>query len=427
VRDYMSICSETMIGWYHGWEGDSADQWGCWQGKKTKDEFDGGGGSSSLNLLEENPDSTAAHHSPSHTQKKRRQAQQEQHPIVTKKEFGADTDAMFQPSAEFVETVNNDVASTWQAKIHDEFKQYSIKDLMRMIGWRQYHKPTSTFPSAIPSLQNPNARRPLAKVPDSLDLRSKDGKNYVTAIRNQNSCGSCYAIAAVAVAESRLLIKDNTLDVKNLELSPQSVVSCSTYNQGCDGGYPFLVGKHGRDFGLVAEQCMPYTGSDNQCSAECGATERYFLEDYGYVGGYYGGCSEQSMMEEIAENGPIIVAFNAPGELFYYSGGIFSCHDTPTESEVQAVGNTDVHKWEKTNHAVVAVGWGVDGEQKYWIIKNSWGSNWGEGGYFRITRGSDACAIESMGVHVDVNAQKRTVAHPNPSPASSLAECGGAL
>jgi len=191
-----------------------------------------------------------------------------------------------------------------------------------------------------------------------------------------------------------------------------------------------LVGKHGRDFGLVSEQCMPYTGTDSQCSNECGATSRYFLEDYGYVGGFYGGCSEQSMMEEIHKNGPIVVAFNAPGSLFYYNGGIFHCANTEAaESETQAPDCHDVHKWEKTNHAVVAVGWGVDDAtgKKYWIIKNSWGANWGENGYFRITRGEDDCAIESMGVHVNTNPTKRTVTNPNPTPATSLSEVSSAF
>jgi len=433
VRDYISMCHETMIGWYHGWEGDDADKWGCWQGKKTHDEFGEGGAS-----LIENPGASDVHRA-LHTRTKARTiggapVSRRNTPvkpydvIVSKKDFAADAESKFEPSAEFVETVNNNAASTWQAKIHDDFKQYTLKDMMRMIGWRQYHKPTSE-PRSIPSARS-HQRQPLSTssgedLPESWDWRDRDGKNYVTPVRNQNSCGSCYSIAATAVAESRLLIQDQSLSVDNFKLSPQSVVSCSTYNQGCDGGYPFLVGKHGRDFGLVPETCMPYTGTDGACSSECGATSRYFLEDYGYIGGYYGGCSEQAMMEEIHQNGPIIVAFNAPGSLFYYMGGIFHCGATETtESENQAPDCHDVHKWEKTNHAVVAVGWGVDAAtgKKYWIIKNSWGSNWGENGYFRITRGEDDCAIESMGVHVNTNPVKRTVSNPNPTPASSLAE-----
>jgi len=277
---------------------------------------------------------------------------------VSKKEYLDDPDAMFVPSEEFVDLVNSDASSTWQAKIHDNFKQYSIRDMMKMIGWRQYHKPSS-LPPAIPSA-NTHYRRTLGDLPTELDWRNMDGKNFVTPVRNQESCGSCYSIAAAAVAESRLLIKDQTLNVNSFKLSPQSVVSCSHYNQGCDGGYPFLVGKHGHDFGLVEESCMPYTGTDSSCSAECGTDNRYFIQDYGYVGGYYGGCSEQAMMEEIQANGPIVVAFNAPGSLFYYNGGIFSCNNIVTESEEQASGSSHVHKWEKTNHAVVAVGWGEE-------------------------------------------------------------------
>jgi len=419
VRDYISNCHETMIGWYHGWQGDTADQWGCWQGKKSQDENE-----EAAPALIENPAASEMHRT-LHANLKRSPRRPVHDVIVTRKDFADDVESKFEPSAEFVETVNNNADSTWQAKIHDDFKQYTLKDMMRMIGWRQYHKPSS-LPRSIPSARS-HQRQPLSytELPDNFDWRHKDDKNYVTAVRNQNSCGSCYSIAAAAVAESRLLIKDSTLDVNSFQLSPQSVVSCSTYNQGCDGGYPFLVGKHARDFGLVSEQCMPYTGTDSQCSAECGATSRYFVDDYGYVGGYYGGCSEQAMLEEIHTNGPIVVAFNAPGSLFYYNGGIFRCSGADVaESENQLPGSKDVHKWEKTNHAVVAVGWGSEGGHKYWIIKNSWGANWGENGYFRITRGVDDCAIESMGVHINPNPAQRTVAHPNPTPATSLSEVG---
>jgi len=480
VRDYISECGETMIGWYHGWESDS-DKWGCWQGLKKMDE------SSALlfslpspsSLLQENPpaagdvnvnvDGNANPVAFALRTKRRITAppsslqplpasasasaftpgpapapapevaaavvSSSQPVIVSKMDVApADADSFFEPSEAFVQSVNNDLSSTWQAKIHDDFKNYKLKDMMRMIGWRQYHKPsTSSIPPRSSSTSFKHNRRTLSDFPAQFDWRAEDNQNFITPVRNQESCGSCYSIAAAAVAESRILIqnsklpdnqKNNNLNVNTFKLSPQSVVSCSTYNQGCDGGYPFLVGKHGRDFGFVEESCMPYSGTDSSCSAECGDTSRYFVQNYGYIGGYYGGCSEEAMMLEIQTNGPIVVAFNAPGSLFYYNGGIFSCGNVVTESEQQAEGCHAVHKWEKTNHAVVAVGWGEQDGHKYWIIKNSWGNNWGENGYFRIDRGQDACAIESMGVHLEPILAKRTVQNPNPSSASSFVQSG---
>ena len=105
------------------------------------------------------------------------------------------------------------------------------------------------------------------------------------------------------------------------------------------------------------------------------------------------------MMKGLKNNGPIVVALNAPSDLFYYSGGIYTFKDTDKA-------NFDINgisRWEKTNHAVLAVGWGEDNDgKKYWIIKNSWGSDWGEDGYFKITRGKDSIASESMAVSAEI-------------------------
>ena len=105
------------------------------------------------------------------------------------------------------------------------------------------------------------------------------------------------------------------------------------------------------------------------------------------------------MMKELKNNGPIVVALNAPSDLFYYSGGIYTFKDTDKA-------NFDINgisRWEKTNHAVAGVGYGVSPEgTKYWIIKNSWGRHWGNNGYFKLKRGTDDIAVESMAVHFDV-------------------------
>jgi hypothetical protein len=141
-----------------------------------------------------------------------------------------------------------------------------------------------------------------------------------------------------------------------------------------------------------------HSHKDKKVDAEVDCSERYYVKNYRYVGGYYGGCNEVAMMKEIYEGGPIIVAFEAPSSLYYYDGGVF---DGPISKKVdQHV--KGINPWEATNHAVVAVGWGItlDGV-KYWIIKNTWGKTWGENGYFRIKRGEDVCGIESMAVTAD--------------------------
>jgi len=131
----------------------------------------------------------------------------------------------------------------------------------------------------------------------------------------------------------------------------------------------------------------------DELDATC--SRRYYVNDYHYIGGYYGACNEVDMMKEIHQNGPIIVAFQAPGSLFYYTDGIF--HGPKSEwTEDNHVPGLNI--WEQTNHAVVGIGWGEEKGNKYWIMKNTWGASWGEAGYFRIARGVDECGIESMSV-----------------------------
>jgi len=234
--------------------------------------------------------------------------------------------------------------------------------------------------------------RNTKKLPETFSWRQQ---GYDSPIRNQGECGSCFAVAAVSVAEARLNIKRKTTSADQMtQLSPQSVVSCSRYNQGCNGGYPFLVGKHGEDFGFVEESCFPYEGTNSDCSKECSGAKRYKVTNHHYIGGYYGGCSELEMMKEIHSGGPIVVAFQAPSSLFYYTGGIYTGPSPKSEGKR----GHGLNPWEQTNHAVIAVGWGVDSSSgtKYWEIKNTWGTSWGENGYFRIRRGTDECGIESM-------------------------------
>ena len=129
----------------------------------------------------------------------------------------------------------------------------------------------------------------------------------------------------------------------------------------------------------------------------------YKLEKYGYVGkNYYGSTNEEEMMKEIMENGPIVVALNASPDLYYYSEGVFITN--PTDSLKQSNDDERVAGWMFTNHAVVCIGWGEtihDGKiMKYWILKNSWGEEWGENGYFKMLRGVNLGAVENQASYV---------------------------
>lgn len=116
-------------------------------------------------------------------------------------------------------------------------------------------------------------------LPKSFDWRNVDSVNYDSPIRKQGECGSCYAIAAISVLEVRFRIKSNNR--LKPSLSPASIISCSRYGQGCAGGYPYLVGKHAKEFGFVDESCQPYAEKDDKCFNYCFNQQVWKAKDYG--------------------------------------------------------------------------------------------------------------------------------------------------
>jgi len=229
-------------------------------------------------------------------------------------------------------------------------------------------------------------------LPKSFDWRNVDGVNYVSPVRNQGACGSCYAFSSMGMLESRVRIL--TANSRQFTFSPQDIVSCSSLAQGCSGGFPFLIaGRYGKDHGVVEEACSPYTGNDTACSTR--TCLRHFTSSYGYVGGYYGGCSEETMKEALVTGGPLSVSFEVYDDFTMYKSGVYH-HVALLSGPFQPL--------ELTNHAVLLVGYGTDEAtgDDFWIVKNSWGPDWGEDGFFRIRRGTDECGIESMAVEVSV-------------------------
>jgi cathepsin C len=383
--DFDSICSETFTGWYHDF---NDTEWGCYIAKKK---------------------GSKGERTPSFTSKglRRRRLQADVRTALTSGELSRGVvrqqkldngDQLWRPDMSLIEEINNDPTRGWTAKAYDHFTKLTVAEMRKLLGTTKYAK-NGGFPEPISFLGMEEKAKvteeDLAEFPKHFDWRTEDGGNYMTEVISQGSCGSCYAIAATDMISIRLRIMTKGKD--QTKVSAQNVVSCSDYNQGCEGGYPFLVGKFGRDIGYVPEYCQTYSGADDPCKINCEGKPMkvYHTSKYGYIGGYYGACNEKHMMKELMDNGPIVVALNAPSDLFYYSGGVYSFKDTNKA-------NFDINglsRWEKTNHAVLAVGWGEEKDgKKYWIIKNSWGDSWGEEGYFKLDKGNDEVAAESMAV-----------------------------
>lgn len=201
------------------------------------------------------------------------------------------------------------------------------------------------------------AVRILSDLPSSWDWREKNG---VTPVRDQGFCGSCWAFATVAPLESAIRIKDNVA----VNLSEQYLVSCNYDGYGCNGGW-WAHDMHLNN-GAVTETCYPYTAMDSYCQDNC--SHDYRITDWGYVGASNSVPSVAALKSAIYTYGPISVTVAADGYFQAYTGGVFN-HHNPGE----------------INHGVVLVGW--DDAKGAWILKNSWGTGWGESGYMYIAYG----------------------------------------
>ncbi|XP_019379314.1 PREDICTED: dipeptidyl peptidase 1, partial [Gavialis gangeticus] len=340
-----SYCHETLPGWVHDVLGRN---WACFLGQKVSP----------------SPSSIRIHQLPLQKPKERFSSRPYLH------------------NRDFVNTINT-VQKSWTAAAYKEYETLTLEELTKRAGGLH-----SRAPRPRPAPLTPEILKQASSLPESWDWRNVNGVNYVSPVRNQASCGSCYSFASMGMLEARIRILTNNSQTP--VFSTQQIVSCSQYSQGCGGGFPYLIaGKYVQDFGVVEEDCFPYTGSDSPCVYKRNCYHHY-VSEYSYVGGFYGGCNEALMKLELIKNGPMAVAFEVYNDFMYYKEGIY--HHTQLQDEF--------NPFELTNHAVLLVGYGKDpgtGE-KFWIVKNSWGTAWGENGYFRIRRGTDECAIESIAV-----------------------------
>ena len=214
--------------------------------------------------------------------------------------------------------------------------------------------------------------------PDSYDWRNQ---GRVSPIKDQGSCGSCWAFSTVANLEGLYYANKGVMKT----FSEQMLVDCDTSDSGCNGGlmqYSFTWLK--KNGGIMLDSDYPYTGVDGTCQSDSSKYADFKVTGYKKLGSSWSTWSavdEDEIKEFLYETGPLAIALNAD-YLSPYTGGIVDY----TSSQCPSSG---------INHAVTLVGYGTDADtgMDYWIIKNSWGSDWGESGYFRIRRGNGTCGV----------------------------------
>ena len=211
--------------------------------------------------------------------------------------------------------------------------------------------------------------------PDEFDWRDK---GVVADVKDQGSCGSCWSFATVANLEGLYAQKKGVIKT----FSEQFLVDCDTEDSGCNGGLMELAFEWIKNNGgFMYEADYPYANKKGTCQQDSSKFVDMKVTGYVKLGPKTEGillpCDENDMKEFLYQTGPLAIALNA----------------TPLQLYIGGIVDLDICN-PRINHAVTLVGYGTDSKD-YWIVRNSWGKDWGENGYFRIARGKGTCGVNT--------------------------------
>ncbi|KAF3434894.1 hypothetical protein FNV43_RR21981 [Rhamnella rubrinervis] len=273
---------------------------------------------------------------------------------------------VFQDNLKHIDETNKKITSYWLGL--NEFADLSHEDFKsKYLGLKADFQRTRTSSEEF-------SYRDVMDLPKSVDWRKKGA---VTPVKNQGSCGSCWAFSTVAAVEGINQIVTGNLT----SLSEQELIDCDrSFNNGCNGGlmdyaFQYIVSNGG----LHKEEDYPYLMEEGTCEEKRGKSDMVTISGYQDVPENH----EDSLLKALAHQ-PLSVAIEASGRDFqFYSGGVFNGH-CGTELD----------------HGVAAVGYGSSKGLDYIIVKNSWGPKWGEKGYIRMKRNTGKpegiCGINKM-------------------------------
>ena len=208
-------------------------------------------------------------------------------------------------------------------------------------------------------------------LPETKDWR-EDG--IVSPVKDQGGCGSCWTFSTTGALEAAY----HQAFGKGISLSEQQLVDCAGAfnNYGCNGGLPSQAFEYIKsNGGLDTEEAYPYTGEDGTCKYSAENVGVQVLDSVNITLG-----AEDELKHAVGLVRPVSIAFEVIHSFRLYKSGVYSdshCGQTPMD----------------VNHAVLAVGYGIEDGVPYWLIKNSWGADWGDKGYFKMEMGKNMCGI----------------------------------
>jgi cathepsin L len=257
----------------------------------------------------------------------------------------------------------------------------------------------------LKKLKKPHVAPPGCVAGDrSFDWRTRNG---VTPIKNQDPCGSCWDFAAHAVLESSWLINNKQL----INSSEQSTLDCLGSSDNCGGGHPSDACNYLQSTGSASTFNYPYTAVQGGCE---NAGDPYKLYTWGYVGDDDNIPSVNQIKEAICFYGPVGSEVYADHAMQSYGGGVFNEHAT-----------------DDINHVVSIIGW--DDDKQAWLVKNSWGTDWGNscgygtsGGYMWISYNSNSIghgAFWVLAQEVEVSDHHDTLQYSIPEPIVNRSLC----
>ncbi|KAG2378884.1 hypothetical protein C9374_008032 [Naegleria lovaniensis] len=274
---------------------------------------------------------------------------------------------------DLIERINSNHTIGWKATKYDRFENVTIgylRDSLFGLSLLPNDPDTPTIEGEV-----------RVQLPASFDARTA-WPRCVLPIRDQQSCGACWAFSSAYVLAQRLCVATGAKSY--VTLSPEYQVDCDTLQRGCQGGYLSSTWKFLTNTGTVPDACVPYVsgrrtsaGASQACPSQCkdGSALRFYkAKSASYIRGV------DQIKIAIMTYGSVQVGFTVYRDFMSYKSGVYK-HVSTT-----ALGG----------HAVALIGWGTENGTPYWIGANSWSANWGERGYFRIALGSNESGIESQ-------------------------------